>query len=159
MSMYATSLRRGSAAAAVLTSALTFSGTAIPASADDSPSAIVEAPPINPVYGDNCQYKVSNIRWNRSTNILQADIAVDNKWAFVGCRAEVVFTFTLNDKEEGEKYTRGLTVPIETACGTWDPTCHSHVDQAVNKYVDDIKTRHERRIVESLAASIQDRAR
>ncbi|MGW6732323.1 hypothetical protein [Streptomyces sp. NPDC055013] len=101
-------------------------------------------------YTAACSYS-ANVRWDRASSRLVGSVTVQNHLWFEVCRKKLVVTFV-----DDEGHTAANTdLVLETACGTWDPTCPSRIDKPVNQVVP--VSRYARPYIDHIDAAVVDR--
>jgi hypothetical protein len=114
-------LARGAAVSGVLASGVGLLGAAPASASVDDP---VLHTTVQSDYKASCSY-AADLNWNRATNRLTGWVTVDNHLWFAACRLNLVVHFA----DSPDDFP--MTVPIDTAAATTDPTAPSRISQPI----------------------------
>ena len=146
--MKPTLLLRNAAAVGLVSGGLAL-GAISPATA--SPADAILYATVQSDYQAPCSYS-TNLEWNRAANRLTGVATVDNHLWFEACRKALIVNLV-----DDEGTVTQITVALETAAGTWDPTAPHRIDQPINQ--DHPVNRRLAPFIDHMNAEIVDRTR
>lgn len=140
-------MRRNAIAASIVASGIAVAGAAVPASAATTDAELHATAQSG--YTAACSYS-ADVKWDRASDYITGSVSVTNHNWFSACRKTLLLTFV-----DDENSTYDVSIVIDTACATMDPTGPSRIDLPLGRAAG--VNHHIRPFIDHISARVVDR--